>query len=381
MTGMPVESVIIGGGFYGCCLALYLRREGLSVLVLEREDDLLLRASRCNQARIHAGFHYPRSLATALRSLVNLPLFVADFRRAVKTDFTMLYGVARNNSKVNATQFFNLFKRIKAPISKAGAERRDLFDRTMIEDVFAVEEYAFDCVALRDILRERLEKEKIPCQLGQKAERVAPFRGGLVVEGAKSSWPARLVVNCAYAGGNTLLSRSGLPILPFKHELTEIALIEPPRELRGLGITVMDGPFFSAMPFPGGKCWSLTHVRYTPQASWLDAEQCRDPYRALESAGLRTQFPLMVRDASRYVPSLASSVHRDSLFEVKTILSRNEMDDGRPIFLYRHEELPGLFTVLGSKVDNVYDLFDAFKAGVQGLARPGLSPGALSAGI
>ena len=32
-------------------------------------------------------------------------------------------------------------------------------------------------------------------------------------------------------------------------ELAELALIEPPEELRPFGITVMDGPFFSCMPF------------------------------------------------------------------------------------------------------------------------------------
>jgi glycine/D-amino acid oxidase-like deaminating enzyme len=69
---MPWEAIITRGGFYGCCLALYLRRDVLRVVVLEREDDLPLRASRRNQARIHAGFHYPHSLTTALRSLLNL---------------------------------------------------------------------------------------------------------------------------------------------------------------------------------------------------------------------------------------------------------------------------------------------------------------------
>lgn len=359
---MRTDAVIIGGGFYGCCLALYLRREGLRVLVLEQEDDLLLRASRCNQARVHTGFHYPRSITTALRSLVNLPLFVAEFRRAIKNDFTMLYGVAKNHSKVNATQFYNLFKKMKAPIKKATAAQHDLFDGAMIEDVFAVEEYAFDYSVLRDILRERLEKERIVYKLGIKAERVVRFHDSLVVECSESSWPAKLVINCTYAGGNALLLRSGLPLLPFKHELTEIALVDPPHELHGFGITVMDGPFFSAMPFPGEQCWSLTHVRYTPHSSWLDAEQCRDPYHTLNSAQLRTQFPLMVRAASQYVPSIACCTYKKSLFEVKTVLARNERDDGRPIFLNNHEAMPGFFSVLGSKIDNVYDLFDAFHA-------------------
>src|SRR5260370_8694456 len=76
--------------------------------------------------------------------------------------------------------------------------------------------------------------------------------------------------NCAYSEINGLLRRSGLPMLPMKHEVAEIALIEPPRELAKLGVTVVDGPFFSTMPFPARTMHSLPHVRYTPSASWID---------------------------------------------------------------------------------------------------------------
>ena len=58
-SGQPgrYDAIIIGGGFYGCCLALYLRSILENVLVLEREGGLLSRASFVNQARIHTGFH------------------------------------------------------------------------------------------------------------------------------------------------------------------------------------------------------------------------------------------------------------------------------------------------------------------------------------
>ena len=68
MRGGPATTydyVVIGGGFYGCCLALYLRSISARVLVVEAGPRLMDRASRVNQARVHTGFHYPRSAATA----------------------------------------------------------------------------------------------------------------------------------------------------------------------------------------------------------------------------------------------------------------------------------------------------------------------------
>ena len=60
------DYVVIGGGFYGCCLALYLRSISDKVLLVEASDALMKRASRVNQARVHTGFHYPRSAVTAV---------------------------------------------------------------------------------------------------------------------------------------------------------------------------------------------------------------------------------------------------------------------------------------------------------------------------
>ena len=48
----------------------------------------------------------------------------------------------------------------------------------------------------------------------------------------------------------------------------------------------------------------------------------------------------------------------DSLFEVKTILAKNESDDGRPILFEKHATLPGCYSVLGGKIDNIYDVLE-----------------------
>lgn len=66
----------------------------------------------------------------------------------------------------------------------------------------------------------------------------------------------------------------------------------------------------------------------------------------------------MVRDVGRYIPEVLKAQHKDSLFEVKTILVKNEGDDGRPILFEKHAELPGCFSVLGGKIDNIYDVLE-----------------------
>ncbi|MEE4463642.1 FAD-dependent oxidoreductase, partial [Azotobacter chroococcum] len=149
-TEMDQEAVIVGGGFYGAAIAIYLARQrGFKrVVLVEREPALLMRASYSNQARVHNGYHYPRSFTTAYRSRVNLPRFVRDWPNAVKQDFTKLYAIARRNSKVTAKQFERFCREIGAKIQPAEPGLRALFEPRLIEDVFLVEEYSFDTTKL-----------------------------------------------------------------------------------------------------------------------------------------------------------------------------------------------------------------------------------------
>ena len=53
---------------------------------------------------------------------------------------------------------------------------------------------------------------------------------------------------------------------------------------------------------------------------------------------------------------IGSSGYVGSMFEVKTILSNNEIDDGRPIVFAKHSEIKGCYNILGGKIDNIYDI-------------------------
>lgn len=354
------DTVIIGAGFYGCALAAHLAAQGKSVLVCEMASASMERASAVNQARVHTGFHYPRSFATALRSRHNFERFADDFQEAVRRDFQMLYAIARFRTKVNAQRFEGMFRAMDAPIERASAGQRALFSEDLVEDVFACTEYAFDYVSLRKIVFSRLAPLPVELLFQAEVDSVKTLGDGIEVQlaGGVKVHTAE-VFNITYSQINSVLKASGIAPLGLKHEMVEIALVEPPKALAGLAVTLMDGAFFSCMPYPSANLYSLTHVRYTPHFGWTDETSSEDAYSMAARLPCETRWRHMINDSCRFMPALGDAVWQRSLFDVKTVPVRNEHDDGRPILLKSHPEVPGFHSVLGSKIDNIYDLFEA----------------------
>ncbi|CAI8985987.1 DAO domain-containing protein [Pseudomonas chlororaphis] len=359
------DAVVIGGGFYGSAIAIYLAKQrGLRrVVLLEREQELLIRASYNNQARVHNGYHYPRSFTTAFRSQVNLPRFVQDWPQAVKRDFTKLYAIARRNSKVTAKQFDRFCQEIDASIKPAPSSVKALFEPRLIEDVFITEEYAFDTTKLAKWAKHELENSGIEVRYRARAIAISKSANNDMIvtiqhdNEATDSINCRYVFNCTYSGLNQLQGEFPGTQTGLKQEVTEMALLQVPEILKDIAVTVMDGPFFSMMPFPARGLHTLSHVRYTPHFSWKD-ELGIDPYQRLDGYDRTTRVDRMIRDVGRYLPAILDAKYVDSLFEVKTVLVKNEGDDGRPILFEKHAELPGCYSVLGGKIDNIYDVLE-----------------------
>ena len=116
-------------------------------------------------------------------------------------------------------------------------------------------------------------------------------------------------------------------------------------------MTVMDGPFFSSMPFPALNCYSLTHVRYTPHSAWTEPGT-----RAARFCGSR--YKAMLRDAIRYMPCMNNATYLTSLYELKATLMSSEQNDSRPIVFEQSRESNRVYSILGSKIDNVYDVLE-----------------------
>jgi glycine/D-amino acid oxidase-like deaminating enzyme len=361
MSDCDYDAIVIGGGMYGCTLAVHLRRRLSRVLLLEAGPAILRRASYANQARVHHGYHYPRSLLTALRSRVNYARFTEEYGACLDHSFSKYYAIARLFSKVSASQFRTFCRRIGVPIEPAPAHIRKLFNRTLIEDVFQTEESAFDAVKLGAHLAAALERCDVTVRTGCPVRSVDGAAGASVTfdaGGRDEVARAPVVFNCTYSDINTVLRASGLAGVPFRHEVTELALVRVPEPLANVAVTVMDGPFFSVMPFPALGLHTLSHVRYTPHHWWEDdgLGAAGAPSDRLASFPRITGFPRMI------LPLLAESTHVDSLWEVKTVLPASDADDSRPILVHRDARLPAVSSILGGKIDNIFDVLSEVDA-------------------
>lgn len=352
--GSNFDIVVIGGGFYGCMLAIELRKYFSKVLLIEKNNELLTKASYNNQARVHNGYHYPRSFITALRSHRNYQKFISDFKTAIDSTFLMTYAIARNNSKVTSQQFKKLCKQIDAPLNQAPPKIRKLFNEALIEEIFTVDEVVFNAKKVREILQKRLHAAKVKILYKEEVIKIKGDDAGILFLQLKSgkSIASRSIYNCTYSQINTILKNSKLPLIPFKHEFTEMPLVQMPDSLKRFGITIMDGPFFSLLPFPDKKLHTLHHVRYTPHDSWTGVYE---PDKKLQK---KSNFTFMIKDAQRYLPLLKEVRQRDSLFEVKTVLTSNEGNDRRPILYLKNYGIKNLNIIMGGKIDNVYDVIN-----------------------
>lgn len=348
------DTIVIGAGYFGCRIALRLAGQGFRrVLLVEAGERIMGRASLWNQARVHGGYHYPRAHITALASRRSYQRFLDDHAGAITRDMRALYAIARG-SNVSPSQFERMCDTIGAPLNAAPSGMEQLFDREMVEAVYVVEEVGFDADAIANTIQAELVRAGVTIRLGAHAQVTRAEGRNVTVAIDGTPCRANFVFNCTYAG----LDRCGVTLrAPLKREWSEMALIEPPRELSGWGVTVMDGPFFSLMPFPAMAAHTLSHVRFTP----VCATSGTGELPALPSAGPGPAINAgaMLRDAARYIPRMRESRLRGALHEIKTVLAVNEADDGRPVLVERSAQTPNVVSILGSKLDNVYDALDA----------------------
>jgi glycine/D-amino acid oxidase-like deaminating enzyme len=366
---MWVDRVVLGAGVFGLRAADLLLAAGETVALVDLERRPVVRASLINQARVHNGYHYPRSVYTAVQSARYYDRFVADFPQAVNRRFRAIYAVAAEGTYVDATHFERFCERVGAPARRI--DESALFRPGAVEAAYETNECGFDAPRLRAALESRLtpHASRLRWFLDNEVHRAEPdgdhwrlwLRSGPVLTTAG-------VVNCTYAGTNGVLTTFGLDPLPLKYELCEVALVDAPAHAR-TGVTVLDGPFFSLMPFGHAGLHSLTAVDYTPHTTSTDVLPtfpCQREHPSCRPAALDNCGVCRARPASSYafMQSLADRFVRDgarirkveSLFCVKTVLRTSEVDDSRPTLVKVESLRPSFITLFSGKINTLYDL-------------------------
>lgn len=374
------DKIIIGAGLYGLYAAKYCSDRGEKVLVLEYDKAPFGRATYINQARVHMGYHYPRSLTTAMKSAGYFRRFVEDFSFCIYDKFEQVYATAGSFSWTNAEQFVSFCKAADIRCDEVAVSK--YFNPGMCDGAFLTEEYTYDAKILQEYYEEQLNsRSSVTFCYGARIEKIIKKTDGFEVwmrEGR--SFEAPYVLNASYASVNQIIDKlEGVQkdFFKIKYELCEIILCEPSDRIRGVGITVMDGPFFSIMPFGKTGLHSLTSVTFTPHVTSYDVRptfRCQKEFGSGDAEAVCTPddlgnccdcpykpdsaWPYMSHLAAQYLKEEYRYTYQKSLYSIKPILKSSEVDDSRPTAIKVLSREPFFISVLSGKINTVYDLDD-----------------------
>ena len=153
---MTVDKIIIGAGLYGLYAAQKCGAAGQRVLVLERDPAPFMRATYINQARVHMGYHYPRSYSTAIKSAHYFQRFCRDYDFCLHTSFDQIYATSAHFSWTNAAEFRRFCAAAKIRCDDVAPER--YFNNGMCDGAFLTTEYTYDAQVLKNWFLEQLAK-------------------------------------------------------------------------------------------------------------------------------------------------------------------------------------------------------------------------------
>lgn len=120
---MKYDKIIIGAGLYGLYSALFCGEKGQNIMVLECDPTPFRRATFINQARVHQGYHYPRSISTAMKSAGYFERFNKDFDFCINREFNKVYATSAEYSWSDGTQFKEFCKAAVIPCEELHPER------------------------------------------------------------------------------------------------------------------------------------------------------------------------------------------------------------------------------------------------------------------
>lgn len=329
---------VVGGGAFGATAAIELARNGHRVDLFERLDDLLLAASGINQYRLHRGYHYPRSLATAVECRASELMFRHAFPSAVVGDAEHFYAVAARDSRTSPDEYLRFCDRARLEYQPTTL---DLLQPGSVDLVVRVEETMFDPAAMRRLLWEQLRAAGVRVHLGTEAtaELIAPY--DLAVVAGYSD------VNVLGGGGATAPS--------YQFEVCEKPVVRLPARYAGHSVVVMDGPFMCVDPLAGTDLFVLGNVVHAiHHASIGQRPEVPDELRPLLNRGIvpapsLTKIGEFIESGHEFFRDFKQAEHVGSMFTIRAVLPGVDHTDARPTLVTRVSDR--MISVFSGKID------------------------------
>lgn len=224
-----MKIIVIGAGIFGITIALELSKKH-NVTLVDINNNIMQNASRVNHNRLHFGFHYPRSKATATQCLDGYCLFYDRFKTAITTDFDNYYMIEKNGY-VDSNYYERFCNGLYLTYKKQYPAVDMNFDN--IESSYLTNEPIFDYDLIKSQLIEDLKKSSVNVILNKRIS-------------GKGDLNYDIIINATYFNINKIKRIFGLPQTKLRLQTVIIPIFK--YNIPKIGLTVMDGKFCSIMP-------------------------------------------------------------------------------------------------------------------------------------
>jgi hypothetical protein len=378
MQHTQFDTIVIGGGIFGSYAAIWLAKQGKRVALIEKERDLFTKASIVNQARLHGGYHYPRSIATALMSDENKVRFTEEHRPFINFTFEKYYAVDRFASFTDAKQFERFCDYINIKCERV--ERHPYFNYDRLEALYLTEEYSFDPILIANYYKTQLadyqnisifKSSKIKSALRQNKHWVVEVEN--LHDSSSQRFESPIVINATYSASNALNQLFGVSQIQLMHEISEMVFVNSP-QFANMGLTVMDGPFASLMPYGLTGLLSLSSVAYThhkvsyDNLPTFDCQRehptCRPDFTSICNGCVAQPISAkekMLAQVRQYLSDSVELQYFSNFFTIKSKLKANAIDDGRPTEIAVLHEDPYYYNLFAGKINSIYEIEKVMK--------------------
>lgn len=264
---------VLGGGWYGCHIALSLLTAGHEVELCEIAGHLFAGASGGNPARLHLGFHYPRSKLTRAMCQETHARFMGQYGSLTRTIPINIYAIAADDSMIDFGTYRQL---LRGEVDYINLERPDELGLANVEGALLTGERHIVIAQAREYFEKRLGPH---IRFGVQPQTLID---------AGFDW----TIDC------TFCALDGVRI--DRYEPCVTGLMEGPTDK---AVTIMDGPFPSLYPWDESSGLnSLTSALHTPITRCENYVQAHLVLTHLSVAQVTDRIDRMIVQLAHYWP-------------------------------------------------------------------------------
>jgi hypothetical protein len=343
-----MKIIVIGAGIFGVTIAFELSKRH-AVTLVDMNNDILQNASKVNHNRLHFGFHYPRSKATAMQCLEGYELFYDHFKDAINSCFPNYYMIEKN-SNVSSQDYehfcddLHLEYRVQRPSINMNFAN--------IESSYLVNESIFDFDVIKLKLENDIKSSRIKLILNKKITNKKNLEG------------YDAVINASYFNVNKINRLFGIKENKLRLQTVIIPIFK--WNYNKIGITIMDGKFCSIMPKGFNEDTFLlyhakesviyeTESEVVPESWYYGKEIIKNPlFKSIYDKTIAKQHINTIVRASQEYFSFLEYCDIIDYWQTVRALPINDDDERLSIFEVSEQNNQKIISVLSGKISTCF---------------------------